>query len=109
MATGPNFAPPLPLMQPPACRLLDPPNSPPIDPFLADRLRNHRHLAIAPASSRAGCASEIFRSAEFIPPGPAAFAPHQGNRLATECESSKQSLLFVLCGPDCFYSQFWLD
>src|SRR5207244_9074249 len=48
MATGPNFAPPLPLMQPPACRLLDPPNSPPIDPFLADRLRNHRHLAIAP-------------------------------------------------------------
>src|SRR5439155_10641213 len=49
MATGPNFAPPLPLMQPPACRLLDPPNSPPIDPFLADRLRNHRHLAIAPA------------------------------------------------------------
>src|SRR5947208_976477 len=49
MATGPNFAPPLPLMQPPACRLLDPPNSPPIDPFLADRLRNHRHLAIAPS------------------------------------------------------------
>jgi len=37
-------------MQPPACRLLDPPNSPPIDPFLADRLRNHRHLAIAPAA-----------------------------------------------------------
>src|SRR5947208_9466865 len=51
MATGPNFAPPLPLMQPPACRLLDPPNSPPIDPFLADRLRNHRHLAIAPRVS----------------------------------------------------------
>ena len=38
-------------MQPPACRLLDPPNSPPIDPFLADRLRNHRHLAIAPPAS----------------------------------------------------------
>src|SRR5437016_10564928 len=52
MATGPNFAPPLPLMQPPACRLLDPPNSPPIDPFLADRLRNHRHLAIAPGHGR---------------------------------------------------------
>src|SRR5439155_11995371 len=52
MATGPNFAPPLPLMQPPACRLLDPPNSPPIDPFLADRLRNHRHLAIAPRPYR---------------------------------------------------------
>src|SRR5438034_8008916 len=54
MATGPNFAPPLPLMQPPACRLLDPPNSPPIDPFLADRLRNHRHLAIAPGGVRVG-------------------------------------------------------
>src|SRR5438034_11014014 len=55
MATGPNFAPPLPLMQPPACRLLDPPNSPPIDPFLADRLRNHRHLAIAPAREEGSC------------------------------------------------------
>src|SRR5439155_25072679 len=48
MATGQNFVPPLPLTQPTACRLFDPPYPPKTDSFARDPLRNHRHLAIAP-------------------------------------------------------------
>src|SRR5437773_10369620 len=82
MATGPNFAPPLPLMQPPACRLLDPPNSPPIDPFLADRLRNHRHLAIAPQrrSVRPILLSPFWRHDTFARMNPGALKNEQNER-----------------------------
>src|SRR5438552_10168554 len=52
MATGQNFVPPLPLTQPTACRLFDPPYPPKTDSFARDPLRNHRHLAIAPTSVR---------------------------------------------------------
>src|SRR5437899_11760731 len=51
MATGQNFVPPLPLTQPTACRLFDPPYPPKTDSFARDPLRNHRHLAIAPSSA----------------------------------------------------------
>src|SRR5438552_18322452 len=51
MATRQNFVTPLPLTQPTACRLFDPPYPPKTDSFARDPLRNHRHLAIAPVRS----------------------------------------------------------
>src|SRR5437870_12009055 len=92
MATGPNFAPPLPLMQPPACRLLDPPNSPPIDPFLADRLRNHRHLAIAPWPGN--FIAELNREAVEVSVGrPVWQTPHRHQFSATPQKCGPKSAL----------------